>query len=78
MPHLTVGEHVVIRFGQHKGKKAEVLDIQRAEVYHVQLSDGSSLFYSHGGLERAEAEAGCNRIKALTSRNITSAAPGTN
>ena len=78
MPPLSVGEHVVIRNGQHKSKKAQVVEIQRAEVYRVRFSDGSSSFFSRGGLERAEAEAGQNRLKALPSLNAGSAPPGRN
>lgn len=78
MPRLSVGENVVIRYGQHKGKKAVILDIQVAEVYHVRFIDGSHLFFSRSGLERADADAGQNRLKVLSPLTVRSAPPGTN
>jgi ribosomal protein L14E/L6E/L27E len=51
MRQFEVGEHVVIRYGRHQGKKAIVIKRQLVEGYEVKLEDGFVLFYSAKGLE---------------------------
>jgi hypothetical protein len=55
MMHFSIGDRVIIRHGQHKGQRAEIVAVQPAKVYKVKLSDGSFLFYSGGGLRRENA-----------------------
>ncbi len=52
MTRFSVGDQVIIRYGQHQGRKATILQSQPAHVYKVKADDGSVLFFSDKGLER--------------------------
>jgi hypothetical protein len=51
MRQFAEGDHVVIRYGRHQGKKAIVIKRQLVDGYEVKLEDGFVLFYSAKGLE---------------------------
>jgi hypothetical protein len=51
MRQLALGDHVVIRFGRHQGKKGVIIKCQLVDGYEVKLEDGFVLFYSAKGLE---------------------------
>lgn len=51
MKRFTVGEHVIIRYGKHQGKKATVLANHQVDAYKVKVEDGFILFFSGKGLE---------------------------
>jgi hypothetical protein len=52
MDLFRAGEQVVIRQGDRGGQWALVVQPQRAEVYKVQLPDGTLLYYSGQQLRR--------------------------
>ena len=54
MSHFCVGDHVIIRYGRQQGQKAPIIARQLADVYKVKTEDGSLLFLSGKGLEKAE------------------------
>ena len=45
------GDQVIIRFGERRGQKGEIVDCQPARVYKVMAEDGSFLFFSGNGLQ---------------------------
>ena len=55
MTRFIVGEQVLIRYGRQHGLKATILQSQPAHVYKVKVEDGSVLFYSGKGLEKAQS-----------------------
>jgi hypothetical protein len=52
MPHFSVGEQVLIRYGRHQGQKATIMKRQPTEAYKVKVEDGTVLFYSNKGLKK--------------------------
>jgi hypothetical protein len=57
MKTFAIGDRVIIRHGQQRGRKAVIMEVQSAEIYKVRLPDGSFLLYSISGLERGDEEA---------------------
>jgi hypothetical protein len=55
MRRFAVGDRVVIRYGKHQGRKANILKSPEAHVYKVRAEDGFILYYSGKGLEKDEA-----------------------
>ncbi len=55
MTRFAVGEQVLIRYGRQHGLKATIIQSQPAHVYKVKVEDGSILFYSVKGLEKAQS-----------------------
>jgi len=52
MTTFCVGEHVIIRYGLQKGRKAMIIKSRRPDAYMVKVEDGSVRFYSGKGLEK--------------------------
>jgi hypothetical protein len=52
MTRFSVGEQVIVRFGSHQGRKAEIIKNLRADAYKVRIEDGSVRFFSGKGLEK--------------------------
>jgi len=52
MTHFSVGDQVVIRFGQQQRQKATIIKNPTGDVYKVKVDDGSIRFYSGKGLEK--------------------------
>jgi hypothetical protein len=52
MTRFAIGEQVIIRFGNHQGQKARVINNQLADIYRVKSEDGFVLFYSGKGLAK--------------------------
>jgi ribosomal protein L24 len=52
MANFSVGDRVVIRFGDRQGQAGEIIGSQPAHVYTVQVEDGPVLFFSGMGLEK--------------------------
>ncbi len=55
MTIFSVGDQIIIRFGQRHGQKGEICEIQLGNVYKVKGEDGSPLFFSGDGLEKEKA-----------------------
>ncbi len=56
MEAFSVGEHVIIRHGGRRGEHGRVVERQAAEVYKVQLGDGTTLFFCRQSLLPEAAE----------------------
>jgi ribosomal protein L24 len=54
MIHLSVGDQVVIRFGNQQGQKATIIKNPNADVYKVKVEDGSIRYYSGKGLAKEQ------------------------
>jgi hypothetical protein len=52
MTHFSVGEQVIIRWGNHQGQKATIIKSQLGNAYRVKVEDGPILFFSSKGLEK--------------------------
>jgi hypothetical protein len=52
MTRFSVGDRVIIRYGKHQGRKANVIKTPEADVYKVKAEDGFILYFSGKGLER--------------------------
>jgi hypothetical protein len=50
--HFSVGDRVIIRYGRHQGRKADIIKTPEAQVYKVKAEDGYILYYSGKGLKR--------------------------
>jgi hypothetical protein len=57
MTRFAVGDRVIIRYGAHQGRKANVIKTPEADVYKVRAEDGFILYFSGKGLERDTAGA---------------------
>ena len=55
MTRFSVGEQVIVRYGNKQGKKAAIIQNQPGDVYKVKMEDGSILFFSWKGLESKKA-----------------------
>jgi ribosomal protein L24 len=49
---FSLGDEVLIRYGQQQGKKAKIIKSQPPDIYKVRVEDGSVLFFSGKGLDR--------------------------
>jgi hypothetical protein len=56
MIHLSVGDQVVIRFGNQQGQKAIIIKNPNANVYKVKVADGSIRYYSGKGLDKERTQ----------------------
>jgi len=56
MPQFAVGEQVIIRYGNHQGEKATVINNRLPDIYRVKVESGSVLFYCGKGLEKDKNE----------------------
>jgi hypothetical protein len=61
---FSVGEHVIIRYGERAGQHGLVVNRQLAEIYEVRLKDGTTLFFSRQSL--GHESVGHARLPALT------------
>jgi hypothetical protein len=48
---FSVGEPVIIRYGEKAGQHGLVVNRQLAEVYEVRLKDGTTFFFSRQSLQ---------------------------
>jgi hypothetical protein len=56
MTLFAVGEQVIVRYGNHQGEKATIINNRLPDIYRVKVESGSVLFYSGKGLEKAKGE----------------------
>ena len=50
MKPFSLGEQVVVRYGNRGGQQARVVEKQPADVYKVRFPGGALLYYSGAGL----------------------------
>ncbi len=50
MDPFSVGDGVIVRYGQWQGSQGVVVARQRADVYAVRLADGELLFFGRASL----------------------------
>lgn len=53
MTRIALGDQVIIRYGKQQGQRGRIIKTQPAEVYEVKVEDGSILFFTGKGLEKA-------------------------
>src|SRR6516162_8118580 len=58
---FSVGDRVIIRYGEHQGQKGRITGTQAAAVYEVAMAGGFVLFFCAGGLEKDESREGSPR-----------------
>jgi hypothetical protein len=56
MTLFAVGEQVIIRYGNHQGEKARIINNRLPDIYRVKVENGSVLFYCGKGLEKDKDE----------------------
>ena len=52
MTRFSVGDRVVLLFGDRRGQKGRILKAQSANAYQVKIEDGPIYFFSEKGLEK--------------------------
>ena len=56
MTSYSVGDQVIIRFGERQGQAGKVITAQPLDVYKVRIEDGSVLFFIGKGLARKKED----------------------
>jgi ribosomal protein L24 len=52
MTRFSVGDQVIVRYGDQQGRKAKIIKKLPADAYKVKVEDGSVRFFSGKGLEK--------------------------
>jgi hypothetical protein len=51
MGAFSIGDRVIIRFGNWQGHRGEIVERQQAQVFRINIERGPSLLYSSAGLQ---------------------------